>query len=300
MSYITAPFKILTAIGLLTITTSFEANAKCGGYGKHFSLPDEVSFGTQYRKSLKANFKSHGACVVEEPDDHPVRYGSKSLRFEVRDGDCSWYKDKSGKMIWNDCDEDRFRHELNSYTFQDHTEYWYHWSLYIPTDWVNVYPTKTALGQFHQNGYKPVFMFQNYGGGLSIDRLSDGNSTERVKIIDNEDLIGQWNDILVRAIWSPDYVWSSDDNTEGLFEIWVNGKKVYSHIGQTKNKDKSVYQKFGVYQSFISRYKGKNKTDTIPTQIAYYDAIRVSRDCDGLKLNDLGYDCETILKEVVE
>ena len=46
--------------------------------------------------------------VVNKKDGHPVRSGKQSIRFEVRSGDCG--KDEMGE--WNDCKNDRERHEL--------------------------------------------------------------------------------------------------------------------------------------------------------------------------------------------
>ncbi len=83
-------------------------------------------------KSMPANFKTYGHKSVSIKD-HPVRSGDSSRRFEVRAGDCSWTEG------WNDCENDRERHELKSSTFSD-GEYWFNWSLYLPENFPVIFP----------------------------------------------------------------------------------------------------------------------------------------------------------------
>ena len=67
------------------------------------------------------------------------------------------------------------------------------------------YPTKTALGQFHQKRQKPVVMFQNYDGGYWLDiHQTVGAKGKYYLLISEEELRGQWYDIIVNAKWSKD------------------------------------------------------------------------------------------------
>ena len=50
----------------------------------------DVYNGWSFKKSLPANFKRYGYSIVSKSNGHPVRDGKKSMRFEVRAGDCSW------------------------------------------------------------------------------------------------------------------------------------------------------------------------------------------------------------------
>ena len=87
----------------------------------HFRLPKDVaSGGGKYNKSLEKDFKKHGVQVVNKKDGHPVRAGKKSIRFEVKPGDCG-YDDG-----WSDCKKDRERHELSGTRFGP-GEWWYAW-----------------------------------------------------------------------------------------------------------------------------------------------------------------------------
>ena len=61
-------------------------------FSKDIRLPKDVGSGNTYSKSLGSGFKKHGYKIVNKKDGHPVRAGEKSVRFEVRYGDCG--KDK--------------------------------------------------------------------------------------------------------------------------------------------------------------------------------------------------------------
>ena len=78
-----------------------------------FGLPKDVGSGNSYTKSLEGDFKKHGVKIVDKKDGYPVRAGEKSVRFEVRFGDCGYDKGK-----WNDCENDRQRHELSGKYFK--------------------------------------------------------------------------------------------------------------------------------------------------------------------------------------
>ena len=72
-------------------------------------------------------------------------------------------------------------------------------------------------------------------------------------------MLSRWNDILINANWT--------DKKEGFFRVWVNGKLSYKYLALTKSsKGKKVYQKFGVYRSFMS-YKMAKNVDLVPGQV---------------------------------
>jgi hypothetical protein len=220
--------------------------------------------GMSLKKSLPANFKSHGYQVSNKSEGHPVRSGDDSMRFEVRSGDCSW---SSG---WNDCERDRERHELLSVNTFLSGEDWFHWSIYIPEDYKIIYPVKVALAQFHQQDSHPVLMFQNGSGGYTVDNQVIGSTLETKKVLTDEEMRGRWSDVLVHVKWT------SEQN--GFFRVYVNGKTVpgYVWVGPTKEKGRRVYFKFGIYRSFLSRGIG----GPAPTQVVYYDDLARGNTCD--------------------
>ncbi|NMM42929.1 hypothetical protein HH303_00460 [Rhodospirillaceae bacterium KN72] len=239
-------------------------------------LSGEDTHGWSFTKSLPANFKGYGVQTVAAADGYPVRSGKTSQRFEVRAGDCSYSDD------WSDCDNDRERHELKSVTDWLGGERWYHWSIYLPADYPNIYPVKVALGQFHQHRGHVVWMFQNNNGGYWVDNQVPGYTKDFKMILTDADMRGVWNDILVHVNWS--------DGEDGYFYVYVNGETEprYAYTGQTKSTGKKVYYKYGLYRSFVSRRGGEE-----PAQVVYYDDLFAATTCAGLSEN-LRFDCAKI------
>lgn len=239
-----------------------------------------------YRKSLPSGFKSYGVSSVSQSDGYPTRTGDSSIRFEVRDGDCSRSEG------WDDCRNDRQRHEYIASGVAG--DVWYNWSLYIPPDFPSLYPATVTMGQFHQRS-NPPFMFQvsniNQGqhGGYNIDRQSSSSTVENAVLLTDEETRGQWSDILIHANWHSDY--------RGFFRIYVNGETTprYEYSGRTMDAgDGNVDFKFGIYQAHISRYKRPKGSDAkTPTQIVYYDDVFKSTSCEKAAVY---FDCDEIMK----
>ena len=275
--------KTLFIIIIVLFSTNAFANKCTSSFSKSFSISSDVGFGNQYKKSLFNNFKKHGVCIVEKSKGHPTRLGQKSLRFEVKSGDCGYNKG------WDDCKKDRERHELSGNRHSD-GEYWYAWSIYLPKDFKNIYPTKLAMGQFHQSKGHVVWLFQNADGGYFVDNHVYGRTSRTDRILNQEEMVSRWNDILINANWT--------DKNIGFFRVWVNGKLSYKYYGPTKTKGKKVYQKFGVYRSFMSRYKMAKNVDLVPGQVVYFDEVRTGKSCSKLKLEQLDYDCKDLLSNL--
>ena len=234
-----------------------------------------------YQKDVlksKSEMRKHILQIVKKSEDYPVRLGKESLRFEVRNGD-SWG--------W-DVNNDRERVELIICCANKTT--WNAWSVYFPNDFKIIFPAKNAMGQFHSDGDNPPpFMFQNQGsprgkegGGYWIEAdESIGGDNIPVKLLDKNEVLGTWNDILVNAKWT--------HNEDGFFKVWINGKLSYYYKGTTQIKGDRIEHHLGIYRSYLSRRPGPE-----PTQIAYYDEIRYARSCKKLKLENLGYSCEKL------
>ena len=220
--------------------------------------------------------REHIVKIVSKSDNHPVRFGNQSLRFEVRDGN-GWGWDSRN---------DRERVELKICCVNKKTT-WTAWSLYLPEDYKVIYPAKTMLAQFHNDADNPpAFAFENQshfnGGGYWIDRDSYIlGYNEQLKLIDESEMYGKWHDILVNAKWT--------HKKDGFFKIWINGKLTFHHKGRTQEKGERIEFHFGIYRSYMSRTPGPD-----PTQIAYYDEIRHTKSCKKLKLKELGYSCKEI------
>ena len=219
---------------------------------KSAKLPKDVVSGSKFHKSLTGKYyKKYGFQIVNKEDGYPVRAGNKSIRFEVRDGDCG--KDDDGEG--SDCKGDRERHELSGgESKMSSGEYWFSWSLYFPEEHQNLWPLSNNYGQFHQKKGPPVFMFKELRGGYSVVRtIGDVDYDER-RLISNDDIKGKWHDILINAKWS-----KKDD---GFFKVWVNDKLKYDYKGPTKTLS-YVYEKIGVYSTGITRYINHKNIDVI-------------------------------------
>ena len=232
----------------------------------------------QILKSDKTSRK-HILKIVDKSDGYPVRFGNQSLKFEVRDGD-TWGWDKKN---------DRERVELIICCFEKKT-HWSMWSIYFPKDFQVIFPTKVALGQFHNSGDNPPeFMFQNQfdkhsklkSGGYWVTPAESISDHVSKKLLEQEDMLGKWNDILVNTKWT--------HKEDGFFKIWINGKLTYEHKGKTHLKGDEIEYQLGIYRSFGSRSPGAD-----PTQIVYFDELRYAKSCKKLKIKDLGYSCEEI------
>ena len=253
--------------------------------GKKLKLPEDVVSGTKYHKSLTGKYyQEYGMQVVDKKDGHPVRAGEKSIRFEVRPGDCG--KDADGG--WNDCKKDRERHELSGKPMSNGT-WWYAWSIYIPKDHIFISPSTLIIGQFHQWNNHVIWMFKNGMSreGYYVENQIKEDVFKKQILLEKNDMHGNWNDILVNMNWT-----HKDD---GFFKIWVNDKLSYHYKGPTKTKNDKPYFKFGIYRSHLSKWIKKNKKSEVPAQVVYFDEVRTAKkSCKKLKLEDLGYSCEAL------
>ena len=48
---------------------------------------------------------------------------------------------------------------------------------------------------------------------------------------------------------------------------------------------KDTYFKYGIYRSFISKYKKMKKTNELPTQVVFYDEIRRGTSIEQVDIN---------------
>ena len=225
--------------------------------------------GTDFTRSLPVGAKSHGYQVVSSDEQHPVRYGMKSERFEVQPGDCS--RSESGN--WSDCSEGRERSELKgSDRYGNGDEYWYTWSMYLPVDHESIYPAYTTFSQFKhtshghdkckhgilysftqgENGHLYLAYRKNiedvkYGGknksAYGKTKVSDFGTQVVIKA---DELTGRWHDFKVNVRWSKE-----DD---GFLRVFVNNELRAEITGQTmRSKCSYAYFKYGIYRTWLHK-----------------------------------------------
>ena len=212
----------------------------------------------------------------------PVRAGFRAQKIEVRPGDCSKNTD------WNDCTTDRERMEFSSdEKFMMGEERWIAWSLYIPKSFIDTTPVRTSLGQIHQiNGpsgkiakmhsIPPLLQFDIINGEYVLrHHVLHGefknivDETINYPLIPVEALRGAWTDIVLHIYFG---------KKNGTATVYVNGEvKAKISKNLVSFSPSSFYFKYGVYRSFVSRYK-MQKGKTIPTQIVYFDEVRIGKE----------------------
>ena len=245
----------ILVLGLLWCSVGFTFNL--------LSLPKDVVSGSKFFKinNTYGTFKKYGMQVVDKKDGHPVRAGEKSIRFEVRSGDCG------RSRTWNDCETHRERLELNDEKKISSGTRWYAWSIYLPKDFINVYPVRVCLVQFHDAGQaftdevNPPWMFLNIRGGYWVNNMVRVTAGFETQLLTREQMLGKWNDILINVKWT--------NKENGFFKIWVNDKLAFDYKGPTKRKSKINLQ-FGIYRYGIF-------IPDVPTQVVYYDEVRVGK-----------------------
>lgn len=266
------------------------------------SLPKDIASGARWQRSVGETMKKHQIQIVSIEDGHPVNSGSQSIRFEIREGDCSY------NGTWSDCKGDRFRSELSE-SKDGFKHKFFAWSIYLPEDFKSVDPVLLSMGQIHQNmpNYKATtgmpttygqslsFHFNN--GGYWVVRYlkafpPDGDPysgyfNKKTHLLDVKDMLGKWNNIVLE--------FKGSEEKEGIVKVWVNGELKYEYTGQTNDGGKN-YFKFGMYQSWVSRINNtppklwvdgtkKKKSDPYPTQVVYYDDIRIGKSFEEVSQN---------------
>lgn len=236
-------------------------------------MPTVSHDGWQFEISTPWGHKKHNYKVVSSDDDHPVRFGKRSERFEVRPGDCGISKNGG----WSDCENDRERSEMNGHKDKWFGgEYWYRWSVFFPKNYDPLYPIHMTFGQFKQVGCHPVFSFNikkfrkdpEFGVYMTRDYVISPNA-RWFHFLDTR-YKNKWHDIVVHAKWS-----HSDD---GWFKVWHNGVQKMNYAGKTLWCYDAMYFKYGIYKTGISRILAKDNKTTV----VYYDGIRISKTSQGM------------------
>lgn len=269
---------LFVAVFIQTIQQAIACNWNCAGTytkGTSFFLKSPAHSGFEEHKFTNLPKKDHSFTYVDQKSD--ARAGRFYQRFELRDGDCFPPQDGG----WNDCETDRERFEFSGIPDQKPGgKHCYGYSLKLDESFEPVSPASTDLGQVHQIGgpkgraggftsFPPIIQI-----GAKYNRLTFGwheLTGDENNIIDQkrefelakiDEIKGKWTDISFCL-----------DFKNRRMDAWVNGKKKVEILrSPIKFMPESIYFKYGIYRSFISRYKkfhGK-----APTQIVYYDEVR--------------------------
>jgi len=197
--------------------------------------------------------------------------GDKSIRFETNDGECGQEPKHS------DCETDRERAELYYEKKPWKKERWYRFYIYLPEDYNSIAPAKISLIQWKRlKPSKVLVMFQHMHAGLTFNRNGDSFKDSYVVLKRNEELLGNWTEIIFSTNWHP-------DPEKGFMKVWIDGKlKVdFKGVSNTK-KGKELSLRYGLYSSFISRYKTVFETETMPQRVIFFDGVKEEKSCAKL------------------
>ena len=190
--------------------------------------------------------------------------GEKSIRFELNDGECG-YEPK-----WSDCENDRERTELYYKRYPSKAERWYQFYIFLPKDYNSVAPSKMSLIQWKRHKpSKVLVMFQHMHAGLTFNRNGDTFRDSYVLLKKNEELLGNWTQIIFNTNWHP-------DPDKGFMKVWIDGqlKIDFKGISNHPSKGKEQSLRYGLYNSSMSRYKNIFETKKMPQRIIFFDGVR--------------------------
>ena len=113
-------------------------------------------------------------------------------------------------------------------------------------------------------------------GGLTFNRNGDSFKDSYVVLKRNEELLGNWTEIIFSTNWHP-------DPEKGFMKVWIDGKlKVdFKGVSNTK-KGKELSLRYGLYSSSMSRYKTVFETQTMPQRVIFFDGVKEEKSCEKL------------------
>ena len=224
-------------------------------------------------------------------DSTKSRRGDQYQRFELRDGDCFLIPGN-----WDDCANDRQRVEFTADPPLPPTgKQCIAFSIMLDNNFKDMSQSQspTALAQVHQRGgptgfmegFKSVpgvLMFHAHEGYYDFDWIYlHGSRTDikqadlKFRLLSLDEMKGKWTDISFCL-----------DFAKNNMSLWVNGKRKFN-INQPPtglHLPESIFFKYGIYQSFVTKYKQKYNLDT-PIQIVYYDEIRRGSSVEEVDFN---------------
>ena len=247
--------------------------------GKKIPLHNRVDWNWERKMPYgNTNRLRYGVTRVTGPT-HPVKEGNTALRFEARPGDCGW-ADPGGSCskagdgsVQTNAAVDHF--PWNSID-RENTTRWYSQDFYLPPGAKYQPQNELFLNEWHHAGcdasiethygyskskksYELIFL--NHGRAPWTDCCNvdqDKGYKKRVTVP-----TGEWINVRQQILWSR--------KSNGLFRVWVNGKRVVNLKGPTLLSKKScggVYLMTGI----IGHLSTKDKQ-----VVVYQDNLRIGR-----------------------
>jgi hypothetical protein len=223
----------------------------------------DVFGGLAFQTSHRINARDYGCQIVRKEAGHPVFDGVESARFEVRDGDCS------ATASYDDCTQDRSRHEINETTQapSNGKTLVYTTHLYIP-----------AQERFKPRGRNTMFLTQinvvdgdDYGTLAYLEVADNGELWVRTdkgfsfdiekQYVADASPVGKW----IAVTWEI----RSSTGTDGYLKVYIDGVlKVDESRPTLPSATATNRLKIGIYNVFRSR-----ALEPYGNQVVYFDGI---------------------------
>jgi hypothetical protein len=270
-----------TTTKLPTFSLSTPGGSLCAS-----SFSDTDAFGNIHFQPSTGNTQ-WGCLVVDQSGNQPVVNGTKSVRFELRPGDCdSSQAFLSGTTVVSDCTSDRSRFEIrqNAAGATAGQIITYEYQLYIPAQtnfqppWNNIGSRPmTILTQINwQCGANPcpdlgnggygalAYLLMDSTGALSIQTFQDFSWATNNKVTVDNSAFDKWIKLK--------YVIKSTKVGDGYFQVYANDAMIINETRATL-PNLSAYNtlKLGIYNSSVSTV-----TKPWSTQVIYFDAFNTA------------------------
>ena len=264
-----------------SISLSTPAGASCAS-----SFANSDAFGN-IRFQSSTGTTPWGCLVVDQASSQPTVSGTKSVRIEVRPGDCdSSQTFLSGTAVVSDCTSDRSRYEIRqvvggSTAGQILT---YEYYVYIPAQsnfqppWnktgsapltvltqINWQCGATTCPSLGSNGYGALaYLVIDSSGTLFVQTHQDFTWAQNAKVPVEGGTFDKWIKLK--------YVIKSSSAGDGFFQAYANDKLIVNEARVTlPNPYAYISLKLGIYNSSIAAV-----SKPWNTQIIYFDAFSTS------------------------
>ena len=234
-------------------------------------IDSDITSSLEFQLVNDINVQDYSNLIVNKSDNHPVHSGERSLRFEIRKGECS------SNSYFDDCSNDRTRtevYEYNRVNIEPDMIQSYEYSMYLvsneyfnPGNDINPYSPLTVVSQIY---FDDKSIEEDAKGQFYL--LVDNDQNLRIRThtpftynIDKQELLmenifDKWITIKMEL-----------DNKFNFFRLFIDGDLVfqdnYTFIPEN-NIDPQYFFKAGVYNSFMSEAKREYRT-----QVIYYDNL---------------------------
>lgn len=203
--------------------------------------------------------------------------GETSIKFELNEGECG------EEPKWSDCENNRERTELVvGQKEKPKREKWYRFLLYFPKEHKQPHPAKLSVIQwkrFTKSGTKVAIMFQHLAGGLVFNRNGQTFKDSYALLVDESNLYERWIEIVFNTNWHP-------DQDKGFMRVWVDGTLKIDFEGASYSKtDEELSLRYGLYSSWLHRFKAVSKNEPIPTRMIFFDGVKATNKCSKMFSN---------------